>query len=172
VSAKSLSLLTLVIFSWISVPAQAAEARFVDAETYFSTSKLGRSLLPQGFSAVEEKLVEQFDVVCPDTFCEGEVSNWRALSLRCAIDQKDHVVGECVWNFAGTLEEVDAETGQLYVSHENRRCTLGVQADAAELADFLRRASEAEGYARGLLTVVVPGRADGRTLYEVIANCL
>lgn len=165
--------LTLILsFLWFSVPAQAAEPRFVDAETYFATTEHGRALMPQGFEAVTDALDSEFRAVCPDSFCEGVVSNWAPLDLICTVDQSVHQVGECLWSFAGSFEEVDPETGKVTVFHENRTCELGFQGDALELAQFLIAAAASRAHAFGLLTVKVPGRADQKTLFEVLNVCL
>ncbi len=157
---------------WSSVPAQAADQRYLDAETYFSTTELGRTLLPAGFAAVTDALDAEFIAACRDSFCEGVVSNWTSLDLICAVDRVEHQVGECLWSFAGSFEEVDPETGKVTVFHENRTCDLGFAGDSTALAQFLLAASAGRGHAFGLLTVPVPGRVDGRTLFTVLNTCL
>jgi hypothetical protein len=172
VSFKFLSAVITLCFPLVlTTPARAAEPRFVDATTYFSTES-GRQLLPSGFAAVEGQLADQFAATCADAFCEGVVSNWTPLALRCSVDQLDHVVGECAWTFAGSTEDVDAVTGQVAVSSDVRTCGLGLQGSAAELAEFLAVAAEAKGHAFGLLMVQVPGRTDGLTLFDVLGSCL
>lgn len=168
-----MKILTLALsFLWFSVPAQAADPRFVDAETFFATSERGRALLPQGFGSVAAALDAEFAAVCPDSFCEGVVSNWAPLDLICTVDREEHQVGECLWSFAGSFEEVDSETGKVTVFHENRTCELGISGDAATLAGFLVAAGDARGRAFGLLTAKVPGRADDRTLFDILNACL
>lgn len=163
-----------ILFSYLmlSIPAAAAEPRFVDAETYFSTTEMGRLLLPSGFKAMKEKFDRQFDSVCGDSFCEGVVSNWAPLDLICTIDQGSHVVGECIWSFAGSFEEIDENTGKVAVFHENRTCDLGIHGPTGRFAEFLLAASVSDEHALGMLTVRVPGRTDDQTLFDVLNACL
>lgn len=173
-SVKFLFLILALVFPCFLTAgtAHAAASRFVDAETYFSTTETGYSLLPSGFQAIESELNKQFAAVCPDSFCEGDVSNWSPLALTCSIDQDTHVVGECSWSFAGSFAVVDPASGNVTVSYANRTCDLGFAGTSSDLAEFLLRASEAKGHAFGLLSPKVPGRADGMTLFDVLSSCL
>lgn len=164
-----LSVVTTVFMT--TTAAQASASRFVDADTYFATTDLGLSLLPEGFQAVEKQLGDAFGAVCADSFCEGLVGNWAPLSLTCSVDAQAHAVGECSWSFAGSFEEIDPSTGKVSVFHENRTCDLGIQGDSATLAQFLQSASESKGYAFGLLQVKVPGRFDDKSLFDVLVAC-
>jgi hypothetical protein len=174
VSVKFLSVVSSLFFPvlLIAPTAHAAESRFVDVETYFHTTQVGRLLLPQGFQAVEESLKSQFDAACDDSFCEGFVANWTPLAFVCSVDQVDHVVGDCSWSFAGSSEEIDAETGKVTVFHESRTCDLGIQGETSALAAFLLQSSESKGYAFGLLSAKVPGREGEQTLFDVLSACL
>ncbi len=167
---KILSL--LLPYLLMTVPAAAAEARYVDAETYFTSTEMGRLLLPSGFKSMREKLDDQFHAVCADSFCEGVVSNWASLDLICTVDQENHVAGECLWSFAGSFDEVDPTTGKVTVFHENRSCDLGFAGSSAQLAEFLLASAAAKGHAFGLLSTRVPGRTDDLALFDVLNACL
>lgn len=169
-----MKILNLILPTILMTAAAAAnaETRYVDASTYFSTTELGRVLLPTGFDALAKKLETEFAAVCPDTFCESSVSNWTPLSLSCTVDQVNHVVGECLWSFAGSIEEIDEGTGKVTVFHENRTCELGFKGTSGRLAEFLLEASTDGGHAFGLLTARVPGREDQATLFGLLSGCL
>ncbi len=167
---KILSL--LLPYLLMTVPAAAAEPRYVDAETYYTSTEMGRLLLPAGFKAAREKLNDQFHAVCADSFCEGVVSNWAPLDLICTVDEENHVAGECLWSFAGSFDEVDPNTGKVTVFHENRSCDLGFVGSSGLLAEFLLAAAVDKGHAFGLLLTRVPGRSDDLSLFDVLSACL
>jgi len=149
-----------------------ASLLFVDAPTYFASEE-GRSVYtPRQYRESVEGLVAQFEEICGDTFCEGDYGNLTTLALDCSIQSTSGKVGACVWTIAGSYATIDPETGRVRVRHAVRACDFGIAGDAPTLAAYLAEAGVPGGFGRGLRTVVVPGRSDGKTLYQVLDGCL
>lgn len=168
-------ILAMVFVLLAAAPFAAAEEaapRFVDAPVYFAGEQ-GRAVFsPQQYRRAVEGLVEQFEEICGDTFCEREFSNLTTLAVDCSIHTTSAAVGACVWTIAGSFAEIDPSTGRIRVTHAVRACNFGLRGDATALARYLAEAGEPGGFGRGLRTVDLPGRTDGKSLYDVLSACL
>lgn len=110
-------------------------------------------------------LNENFNDICGDTFCEGDYANLHALSYRCSVQSGSGIVGECVWIFAGSQEQIDASSGKIIAEPHIWQCAtpLAPGTRAEELAQALAN--------RQPLFALLPHT--GKTLYDSIAeNCL
>ncbi|WP_229908193.1 hypothetical protein [Comamonas sp. JC664] len=67
-------------------------------------------------------LKQNFDDICGDTFCEGEYSNIESLRFRCSVHALTGRMGQCVWVFAASNEEVDPATGVVTVDARTWTC--------------------------------------------------
>lgn len=104
----------------LAVPAAAqstAARQYVDTSAYL-TSEADINAWYQLVSTLNQ----QFDDVCGDTFCEGDYSNIQPLRFRCSVDSRTGVIGECVWVFAASNEEVDPATGAISVDTQTWTC--------------------------------------------------
>lgn len=152
-------LVALVCGAGLSAPASAASSsasysdlsdRLVDAEFEAWYGAMGR-------------LREGFDQICGDTFCEGDYSNIQPLRMRCSADARGRV-GQCVWTFAASNEEIDAATGRIAVQPKVWRCRLPL-APMTSVSALVGALDVPEP-----LYATLPGT--GRTLYDGLIDCL
>lgn len=106
----------------VSAPAtstvEAAAARqYVDTSSYL-TSEADI----EAWYQLRSNLKQNFDDVCGDTFCEGDYSNIESLRFRCSVDSRTGVIGQCVWVFAASNEEIDPTTGAITVDTQTWTC--------------------------------------------------
>ena len=110
------------------------------------------------------KLRRDFDAICGDTFCEGDYSNYQAISLRCSVDTRRRVVQQCLWVFAASQHEVDPFTGAILVSARHWECALPL-APRTRLNDWLLLST-----AEQPLYAPLPGTE--RSTYDALVGCL
>lgn len=140
-------------------PADAATARYVDAYGYMQTDAQF-----EAWYRVTSGLRRDFDEICGDTFCEGDYSNIESLRYRCSVDQASGRIGQCLWVLAGSMEDVDPDTGRIVVSGKVWRCRspIGRLVTFEELVGALDVPSA--------LRAPLPG--SGRSLYDGLGDCL
>lgn len=97
--------------------AQSVPPHYVDVYEYFSTDAQYAA-----WFTLTSQLRRNFDDICGDTFCEGDYSNIQSLEFRCSVEQTTGRIGRCLWLFAGSYEEVDAESGKINVTSHVWRC--------------------------------------------------
>jgi hypothetical protein len=111
-------------------------------------------------------LKSDFDDVCGDTFCEGDYSNYESLRFRCSVERSSGLVGQCVWTFAASQDEIDPATGEVIVAGEIWTCPMPLE-QGTPARDFLHALSSTDErplYAR------LPGSE--RSLYDGLVDCL
>ncbi|HUB89029.1 MAG TPA: hypothetical protein VMA74_04780 [Dyella sp.] len=110
-------------------------------------------------------LKREFDDVCGDTFCSGEYTNIEALNYRCSVNTSTGLIGECVWVFAASEEEVDPNSGKVVVKPRVWQCVspLAPSTSAQELAVALANN-------RGPMQVTLPRTRTN--LHESLIDCL
>lgn len=110
------------------------------------------------------RLRENFDEICGDTFCEGDYSNIQALRFVCSVEAGSGVLGQCVWAFAASHEEVDVATGRVAVAPKAWRCRapLARKTTVQALLGALTGARP--------LYETLPGTT--RSIYDGLADCL
>jgi hypothetical protein len=89
------------------------------------------------FYGLERRLARDFNDVCGDTFCEGEYSNIQHLRYRCSVRAADGVMGECIWTFAGSNQEVDKTSGKVVVDGRIWECRSPIM-PGTTLGEFYR----------------------------------
>jgi hypothetical protein len=141
--------------------APLAAATYVDARSYFTAPDD-----VERWYALTFRLRDEFDAICGDTFCEGDFTNYESLGFRCSVEESAGTLGECVWVFAASTDEVVPETGEVSVHTEAWRCPmpLAVDTSAAEFLDALSTPDEQASYA------ALPGTE--RVLYDGLIDCL
>ncbi|WP_437724892.1 hypothetical protein [Sorangium sp. So ce861] len=135
--------------------------RFVDAESYFT-----RSADIDAWYALLRVLDDDFDVVCGDTFCEGEYSNYRSLRFRCSVEEHAGTIGSCVWVLAASSEEIVPSTGDVEVDARTFLCEAPVAPETA-VADLVAALSATRGRA---IDAALPGT--DRSIYDGLVDCL
>jgi hypothetical protein len=110
-------------------------------------------------------LKHDFDGICGDTFCSGEYTNLEALNYRCSVDSSTGIIGECVWVFAASEENVDPSSGKVIVKPRIWQCVspLAPSTSAQELAAALANN-------RNPLRVTLP--RTHTNLHESLSDCL
>lgn len=101
---------------WSPAPVLAA-GPYVDASAYVS----GEAQI-EAWYGMTRQLKRDFDLICGDTFCEGEYTNIEALSYRCSVHRVSGRIGMCAWTFAASREDVDPATGKLAVRPQSWTC--------------------------------------------------
>ncbi|MGK3959500.1 hypothetical protein WMF38_41445 [Sorangium sp. So ce118] len=135
--------------------------RFVDAESYFTSS----AELDAWYGLLRE-LNDDFDVVCGDTFCEGDYSNYRSLRFRCSVEEHAGTIGSCVWVLAASNEEILPSTGDVEVDARIFLCEMPVAPETA-VVELVEALSAAAGRA---INAALPGTE--RSLYDGLVECL
>lgn len=105
-----------------------------------------------------------FDEICGDTFCEGDYSDIESLRFVCSADPASGEVGQCVWSFAASDEQVDARRGRVRVAIPGWRCVspLAPHTTVRELLAALAVAHP----------LYAPLPRTGATLYDGLSDCL
>lgn len=95
----------------------SAAAQYVEASGY-----LRDDAQIDAWYEMRYRLRENFDRICPDTFCAGDYSNLYALRFSCSVEQSSGAIGQCVWVFAASNEEVDPVSGRIQATPKAWRC--------------------------------------------------
>ncbi len=144
-----------------SLASPLADASYIDAGSYFTE--------PADIDAwysLTSTLKAEFDAVCGDTFCEGDYSNYESLGFRCSIEQRSGALGQCVWIFAASQDEIDPTTGEVTVAGELWSCAMPLEPFTAAHG-FLHALSSSD---EGPLYARLPGSE--RALYDGLIDCL
>ncbi|WP_437283054.1 hypothetical protein WME90_21500 [Sorangium sp. So ce375] len=145
-----------------AAPAGSTGAKsFVDAESYFTSS----AEIDAWYGLLRE-LNDDFDVVCGDTFCEGDFSNYKPLRLRCSVEEHAGTIGRCVWVLAASSEEIVPSTGDVEVDARTFLCEMPVAPETA-VTDLVEALSAPPGRA---IDAALPGT--DRSLYDGLVECL
>lgn len=134
---------------------------FVDAESYFTSS----AEIDAWYGLLHE-LNDDFDVVCGDTFCEGDFSNYKPLRFRCSVEEHAGTIGRCVWILAASMEEIVPSTGDVEVDARIFLCEMPVAPDTA-VTDLVEALSAPADRA---IDAALPGT--DRSLYDGLVECL
>ncbi|HEX7813517.1 hypothetical protein [Dyella sp.] len=139
-----------------------ATGNYVDAIDYPS---------PEGgwdrFFDLEASLAGGFDSVCGDTFCEGDYSNLRPLSYRCSVERTSGIIGECVWTFAGSYQDIDPDNGKVKVDARLWQCRTPI--NPGTHIEQLYSALEPIG-PHDVLHKLLPG--GNKSIYDGLTECL
>lgn len=139
--------------------AQAPVRDYVDAGSY-----LRGDAEIEAWYGLRHRLRTEFDQICGDTFCEGEYSNIESLRFLCSVDRTSGLIGQCVWVFAGSQEEIDPASGRVQVQARSWRCEV-------PLAPRTTVEALLSGLARDpALHTPLPGTS--RSIYDGLIDCL
>lgn len=116
------------------------------------------------FYALEGRLMQAFDAVCADTFCEGAYSDYRVLQFRCSVHAGRGHVQACVWVLAASNLAVDPASGRVDV--DNGRWTCPVPLAPGTSVEAFHAALQGPEVLRRRL----PGT--DRSLYDGLMDCL
>jgi hypothetical protein len=139
-----------------------ASPRFVDLVDALSGPEQG------AFAALKARLRTEFDDLCGDTFCEGDLSDYEPLALTCAVETARGTVRACTYVVAGTAAEVAPEVGAIRTRSHVFACALPLPA-AATPAAFLARFGALRPGERAITARLGP---DGASIYDALAACL
>ena len=156
------SLSSLLLAATLAAPlagfAQSAP-RYVDIESYFT-----RDAQYEAWFGLVSQLRRNFDDICGDTFCEGDYSNIQSLDYRCSVEQASGTLGRCIWLFAGSYADVNADTGGFDVTRQFWRCRTPL-APHTQVDGFLAALAGDDP-----LYATLPGTQT--TIYDGLADCL
>lgn len=136
-----------------------AAGPYVDARAYPTPAEGW-----ERFRAAEARLVQGFDRICGDTFCEGEYHNLQALRFRCSVAATTGHVGECLWTFTGSTARVDTATGRVTVDAQTWACRTPL-ADNTPLSRLLETLEQDDA-----LHLALPGTTE--SIYDGLTDCL
>ncbi|RYZ12813.1 MAG: hypothetical protein EOO70_08945, partial [Myxococcaceae bacterium] len=145
----------------LSAPLGVAQPRssHVDATSYLSSQ-------PEYLAWLElrSNLKDNFDDICGDTFCEGDYSNIQSLRFQCSVNSGTGVIGQCVWVFAASNEELNPSTGEISVQTQTWTCQspLAIGTTMSSLLTALSGTSP--------LYATLPGTST--TIYDGLVDCL
>jgi len=115
------------------------------------------------FYDLEHRLAKGFDDVCGDTFCEGEYSNIQHLRYRCSVRLADGVMGECIWTFAGSNQEVNRASGKVVVDGRIWQCKSPI-VPGTTIGEFYRTLA-----GRDAIHALLP--RSNKSLYDGLVDC-
>ena len=151
---------TASAFAGTSQQATSASANYVEIRDYLPTYQQ-----QDAWRYTVHQLKQNFDEVCGDTFCSGEYTNIEALSYRCSVQAATGEVGECIWTFAASDEEIDPNSGKVLVQPKLWQCASPIAAG-----------TRAEDLAATLTNTPNPLRTPlphtSKTLYDGLLDCL
>lgn len=130
-SMKSVVLAVAVL--WIST-STVASPRYSEIRHYLSennTSKLTQ------WDQIESRLVQQFDDICGDTFCEGKFSDYFSLDLRCSVENATQIVKNCLWSFAATETYLDPLSGLYETQSQAFSCVIQLNINVDDVISSL-----------------------------------
>ncbi|WP_426702635.1 hypothetical protein ACPPVV_06445 [Rhodanobacter sp. Col0626] len=110
------------------------------------------------------QLDADFDDVCGDTFCEGDYSNIQSLRFLCSVEKHSGVIGQCVWVFAASNEEIGPSDGRVMVDAHHWRCRIPL-ARPTRVADLLAALAGPQP-----IHATLPGTAT--SIYDGLVDCL
>ena len=131
---------------------------YVDASSYVS----GDAQI-EAWYGMRRQLRRDFDLICGDTFCEGDYTNIEALRFQCSVHRVSGRIGMCVWSFAASDEVVEPRSGKITVQGRHWQCRTPL-APGTTLEGLL--AAVADG---SPLYATLPG---GRSIYDGLVDCL
>ncbi|WP_426749626.1 hypothetical protein [Myxococcus sp. Y35] len=156
IAALSLTFLT-------STAALASESnvtsQYVDASSYVTSE--GDI---EAWFQLRYNLKQNFDDICGDTFCEGDYSNIESLRFRCSVETTTGQIGQCVWVFAASNEEVSPTTGAVTVDAQTWSCQVPLAPNTTFQAFLTALAGTSPLYA------TLPGTQT--TIYQGLGDCL
>ena len=142
--------------------APAVADRYADVEQYLGSDDARYT----AWRGIADTLRQSFDDVCGDTFCEGDYSNLAPVRLRCSVDTTSGLLKSCKYVFAGSYEEVNAQTGSIKVTAKTFSCALPVSGIA--LGDFMSTLTATS--TETALRRPLPGRTT--SIYDSLVGCL
>lgn len=110
------------------------------------------------------RLRHDFDQICGDTFCEGDYSNIQALRFRCSVEAGSGLIGQCMWVFAASNEEIATDSGRISVQPKVWRCRAPLARRTTASALIGALAVERPLYAP------LPGTS--KSIYDGLIDCL
>lgn len=116
------------------------------------------------FRDLRHRLEAGFDDVCPDTFCEGEYTDYQPLKLRCSVERATGRVNVCGWAFAASELRVDPSTGALQRQQPTWLCHFPIGGGTTVAALLAAMEGPQPLFQR------LPGT--GETLFEALGDCL
>lgn len=132
---------------------------FVDAVEYLDSEEDFRAWLQ-----LRANLRKNFDDICGDTFCEGDYSNIETVVFRCSVGQRSGVLGQCLWVFGGSYEDIDAKSGAITTEARTWACTSPL-VPGTTMAALLKALSGPDP-----MDAPLPGTST--TLYDGLIDCL
>ena len=113
------------------------------------------------WSETRHRLVEGFDQICGDTFCEGESPDITALRFACSVNRNTKRVSRCSWTFAAADTSVGAR-GAISATTTTKRCVVEIGAQASDLMSALSGPDP--------LNATLPGKTT--SIYDALIGCL
>lgn len=162
-----LSMLGLSSLAGAEVPQEGVSSRplerraksYVDAVSYFQSEAEF-----QAWFELRGHLKQNFDDICGDTFCEGDYSNIESIVFRCSVEMRTGVIGQCLWVFGGSAEDIDSRTGVISTQTRTWACKSPL-ARGTTMAALLTALAGPEP-----LYAPLPGTQ--KTLYDGLVDCL
>lgn len=146
----------------LSSTALANDERYVDAIHYPDNEQSW-----DRFYDLAGRLARDFDYICGDTFCEGDYSNIQSLGFRCSVERATGMMGECIWTFAGSYEDVDPDSGRVQVDARIWQCKAPLL-PGTSVENFY---AALEG-SRPFDTIDAPLPGTERSIYDGLTDCL
>jgi len=116
------------------------------------------------FYDLQDRLIADFDAICPDTYCEGEYSNLIALQFRCSVGVASGTLQRCVLVVGGGNLDVDPSSGALLDDNRTWACAAPL---APETPVEVFHAALA-----GPRPLLAPLPGSGRSFHEALSDCL
>ncbi len=156
---KTLLALAACLFSLSASAGSPPPPFHVDLGEYLQSGNRAGS---DKYWAFVSQVRKDFDNICGDTFCEGDIHNWQVLSTDCSIQVGTERVRECHIVMAGSEQELNPTTGSYRLTRkELLDCKMEMN---MSLKDFLK--------IEGLETEYKNGKGETTTLYNGLVDCI
>ncbi len=112
---------------------------------------------------VQSALKRGFERSCGETLCSGVWSSLSTVQISCSSTEKARKMKDCTWVLGGSVEHVDARTGELSSEARVFTCKIPVAGSAKAMLDVLSAAGD------DALHAPLPGT--GKSFHDGLVAC-
>jgi hypothetical protein len=143
------------------VDSAASGSRYAAMQSYLEDT--GGDI--DGWFGLKGTLKDEFDRVCGDTFCGGDLPPW-GVNLDCSVNASSGKISRCTWLFAGAYASVNPSTGTLTQNKKFWTCSLPWS--GLTPAELMRKLAPGTTPTDTALQRPLAG---GRSTYDALASC-
>ena len=166
---------TLILSSSMLAPAAHAQSdkapRFIELEESLGARDYSNPKdLHNRWNKIKDSLVDGFNNICGDTFCEGDYSNLTSIEFTCSVETANQQIKQCVWLFAGNYPfEVNPNTGAVTTGSKlMKECKINIPMKVSDAIDYLEKANNGKTRETAF-EVALPNGVE--SIYDQLTEC-